>query len=35
MGSNPDRFCMRVVREMPDAIVYSDAKGKICFWKGR
>jgi PAS domain S-box-containing protein len=32
MGSNPDRFCMRVVREMPDAIVYSDAKGKICFW---
>ena len=26
------RFSARMLREMPDAVIYSDAKGQICFW---
>lgn len=26
------RFSGRMLREMPDAVIYSDAKGQICFW---
>src|ERR1700685_4347286 len=26
------RFAPILVREMPDAVVYADAEGRICFW---
>jgi PAS domain S-box-containing protein len=27
-----DRFCQTLAREAPDAIIYADAEGFICFW---
>ena len=27
-----ERFCTRLVREMPDAVVYADAQGRSVFW---
>ena len=26
------RFSVTMLQEMPDAVIYSDAKGRICFW---
>jgi PAS domain S-box-containing protein len=27
-----DRFCLTLVREAPDAIIFADAEGVICLW---
>ncbi len=27
-----DRFCLTLIREAPDAIIFADAEGKIRFW---
>jgi PAS domain S-box-containing protein len=27
-----DRFCRTLVREAPDAVIYADGQGVICFW---
>lgn len=32
MNPGIDRFYRTLVREMPDAVVYADAEGKISFW---
>ena len=29
---NPDRFAITLLDSMPDAVVYSDAEGRIQFW---
>ena len=29
---NIDRFCLTLVREAPDAIIFADAEGVILFW---
>jgi PAS domain S-box-containing protein len=32
MNFDPDRFAIALVNSMPDAVVYSDAEGRIKFW---
>jgi PAS domain S-box-containing protein len=32
MNFNPDHFAIKLLNSMPDAVVYSDAGGKIQFW---
>jgi PAS domain S-box-containing protein len=32
MIDDPDRFCARLVAEMPDAVIAADAAGLIRFW---
>jgi PAS domain S-box-containing protein len=32
MNFNPDHFAIKLLNSMPDAVVYSDADGKIQFW---
>jgi len=32
MSFDPDRFAIALLTSMPDAVVYSDAEGRIQFW---
>lgn len=32
MAWDPTDFSVRMIREMPDAVIYSDADGRIRFW---
>ena len=32
MSILPDRFAVTLLKSMPDAVVYSDADGKILYW---
>ena len=32
MEFNPTYFCVKLVHEMSDAVIYSDAEGRIQFW---
>jgi hypothetical protein len=25
-------FCMTMLRDMPDAVIHADAKGRACLW---